>query len=525
MGGGVTQVRVRTVPCWRGLGWVRQVTVQAWWGLGVCCLSSRLDGASAGRGGGLSWHFRLIQYRQGLLSWTTNTYLNCRVVLLVTSTSRIFMDLRFVMVSGINRLLLTLPRVCRFKGGMSTQLRNVCGAQLRQGNRALQLATRLHTLKLSIVTRPRFARVLRIVRIRPRRISRPIEVRRDVYALTRNIFNVSLRRPRSFRAFSRRAYQRIMCVRVEGAQAGHFRQLRIRNILCLMGLTLAPNGLFVNEGNEQRVTYVARLHFYTNVSRRRVTQLSSVTVVVIIRHLSIRHDSNDGQGIAPYNVHRNFRNYQCLPLTRPKARSLRNHGIRVHHGITNLLSFSGLLNQLMIALHSRHASGQRQALLAHKERSRPIRRLRFVLYAMKQRMVSNLSLLCHLIRVTRGINQERNSMRSRPLALFLRYKLDPRPCSVVSNRFVARCGFLVFVGISCDQGPNGQGTRMMRGNEVLAVTRHVILMIRSALIISRGRRCSKTWYFFRRNSTLHVYLFTRRGNVCWDCSNGSEGGK
>lgn len=148
------------------------------------------------------------------------------------------MFFRLVMISRIRRLLLSFPWIGRLKSRMSTQLGHVRGTQFRESNGTLTLSTRLHALKLAIVTCPRLARILRVIRVRPRRVTRSVKVGRNVHPFTRNVFNVTLRRSRLFRPLRRRLNKGLMRLRVKGTQTGHFGELRVRNILSFMGNAL-----------------------------------------------------------------------------------------------------------------------------------------------------------------------------------------------------------------------------------------------------------------------------------------------
>lgn len=188
----------------------------------------------------------------------------------------------------------------------------------------------------------------------------------------------------------------------------------------------------------------------TNVGRRGISQLRPITIVIIVRNLTISDDGHNGERLTIIRLNSAIRFNRGLMFMRTQAGRLRYNSIRIDDRITYLFCFHCFFYQLMITLYRRHASGQREPFLAYQEGARPIRRFRLVLNAVEKRVVSNLSLLCDLIRVASSINGEANFKGSRDEDLFIGNKLNARPSGVISNRLVTGGSFFVFVCISRD---------------------------------------------------------------------------
>lgn len=140
-----------------------------------------------------------------------------------------------------------------------------------------------------------------------------------------------------------------------------------------MGFTLANDGLFIDEGHKQRVTNVTQFGFHAHVGRRRVAQFRRVTIVVVIRHLSISDDSDNGEGFTIIDLHCPIR-FNCrFVLMRPQTRCLRHYSVRVNHRVTHLFCFCSFFHEFVVALYSCNASGERQTFLAYEQCTRPVR--------------------------------------------------------------------------------------------------------------------------------------------------------
>lgn len=196
-----------------------------------------------------SCHFSLFDASKSLFAWRTNTIFNSRVILFITSATRVFVYRRLIMVSGFNRLILTSPRVRRFKSGMGTQLSDRSGTQFRLASRTRELTSRLHTLQLAIVSSMSFTWIFRVIGIRSRRISRTAERRRNVDANSSYFRQVTFRRTRLFRTFRSRFTKRFVCVSGQSAQARDYGDYFINDRLSVVSLALTDNRFNVNEGH------------------------------------------------------------------------------------------------------------------------------------------------------------------------------------------------------------------------------------------------------------------------------------
>lgn len=327
------------------------------------------------------------------------------MVLFVARPHGIPVAFRFLVVSRVNGAVLYFPMVRRFQGGVSAQLGNRRGAQFRLADRARQLASRLHALELSIVTGPCLPRVFRVVRVRPRRISRSTEGRRNVYPLLCHVYQVSFRRTRSFRTFAGCPTKRIVRVARVRAKLRNIRHHLVHDRLGIMGVLLAANGFLSYASNEERVAYVPRNHLDSNVRRRRVPFLCHVPVVVVVGDLSTCHDGDQRERIASVHLDRYFRYHDRLVLFRPSARRARYLRVRFDHRVAYAFGLHGLFFHLVVPRVRGSFSGQGEERLYSQLRPWRVRRLRTVLYPVEQGVVRHAflyrRLLCMLLRFDR----------------------------------------------------------------------------------------------------------------------------